>query len=80
MGYKLTRESSIPDRIKTRSVANPELLETMREFYESDMDIASIEAGTSWKKTLTQARSYDRYFNRSIKLVIRGSRIYFKKI
>lgn len=43
MGYKLTRESSIPDK-KKKSVANPELLEMMQEFYESDMDLASIES------------------------------------
>lgn len=47
MGYKLTRESSIPERVGSRSIANPEMLETMREFNESDMDLASIEAGES---------------------------------
>lgn len=81
MGYKLTRESSIPDRIKTRSVANPELLETIREFNESDMNLASIEGGEDWKKILSQVRSYsNKYFNNSIKVAVRGSKIYLKKI
>lgn len=81
MGYKLTRESSIPDRVRSRPIANPELLETMREFNESDMNLASIEAGENWKKTLTQANSYsNRYFNNNIKVAVRGSKIYLKKI
>lgn len=80
MGYKLTRENSIPDR-RNRSLANPELLETIREFYESDMDIASIEAGANWKKLSNQAYYYsNKYFNNSIKVAVRDSKIYLKKI
>lgn len=80
MGYKLTRESSIPDK-RSRLLANPELLETLREFYESDMDIASIEVGADWKKTSNQAYYYsNKYFNNSIKVAVRGSKIYLKKI
>lgn len=81
MGYKLTRENSIPDRARPRSIANPELLETMQEFYESDMNLASIEVGDDWKKILAQVRSYgDRYFNSNIRGVIRGRKIYLKKL
>lgn len=80
MGYKLTRESSIPDR-GSRLPANPELLKTMREFYESDMDIASIEIDADWKKSSNQANYYSRrYFNSHIKIAVRGSKIYLKKI
>lgn len=80
MSYKLTRENSIPNK-GSRLLANPELLETMREFYESDMNIASIEIDADWKKTSNQAYYYsNKYFNNSIKVAIRGSKIYLKKI
>lgn len=80
MGYKLTRENSIPDK-RSRQVANPELLETMREFHESDMDIASIEVGEDWKKVSNQATYYgNRFFDSRIKIAVRGSKIYLKKI
>lgn len=83
MALRLMRETSIPDVIKRRPIANPELFEIIQEFDESDMDIASIDMDDvgQRKKIEDQARRYcSMYFDGRIKLAIRNGKIYLMKI
>lgn len=83
MALKLMSETSVPDVVKRRPIANPELFEIIQEFDESDMDIASIDMDDVGKKKRIedQTRRYIRkYFDGRIKLAIRNGKIYLMKI
>ena len=83
MSLKLIREASIPSVFKGKPVANPELFEIIREFDESDMDLASIDMddASQKKKLEDQARRYcKKYFDARIQTITRSGKIYLKKI